>query len=179
MATAKRRAQGRDVGGHQKRKKELPKVSTGIAGLDLVLRGGLPAGRVTLLGGGPGSGKSMMGLQCLVQGAAAGTPGILIMFEERAAVLVDRLLARGRIDAMTDLANAFPLEVFPDAVGLTKDGRENIATQVIRELQFDARLLGQRMQEVMGPIEQLAKIHFRGFRLRRVVQVQHIVHGGG
>ena len=49
------------------------------------------------------------------------------MFEERAAALVDRLLERGRIDAMTDLANAFPLEVFPDAVGLTKDGRENLA----------------------------------------------------
>jgi hypothetical protein len=28
---------------------------------------------------------------------------------------------------MTDCANAFPLEVFPDAVGLTKDGRENLA----------------------------------------------------
>jgi len=72
VATAKRRAQGRDAGGPQKRRKELPKVSTGIAGLDLVLGGGLPAGRVTLLSGGPGSGKSMIGLQCLLHGADAG-----------------------------------------------------------------------------------------------------------
>jgi hypothetical protein len=49
------------------------------------------------------------------------------MFEIRAAALVERLLERGRFDAMTDCANAFPLEVFPDAVGLTKDGRENLA----------------------------------------------------
>ena len=49
------------------------------------------------------------------------------MFEIRAAALVDRLVARGRFDAMADCANAFPLEVFPDAVGLTKDGRENLA----------------------------------------------------
>jgi circadian clock protein KaiC len=95
VATAKRRAQGRDVGGPQKRKKELPKVSTGIAGLDLVLRGGLPAGRVTLLGGGPGSGKSMMGLQCLLHGAGAGQPGILIMFEERAEAVRQNAWSRG------------------------------------------------------------------------------------
>src|SRR5260370_16055802 len=83
VATAKRRAQGRDAGGPQKRRKELPKVSTGIAGLDLVLGGGLPAGRVTLLSGGPGSGKSMMGLQCLLHGADARHPGFLVMFQDR------------------------------------------------------------------------------------------------
>jgi len=87
VATTKRRAQARDAGGPQKRRKKLPKVSTGIAGLDLVLGGGLPAGRVTLLSGGPGSGKSMMGLQCLIHGASAGLPGILVMFEERAAAV--------------------------------------------------------------------------------------------
>ena len=95
MATAKRRAQGRDAGGPQKRKKELPKVSTGIAGLDLVLRGGLPAGRVTLLGGGPGSGKSIMGLQCLLHGTSAGQPGILLMFEERATAVRQNAWSRG------------------------------------------------------------------------------------
>ena len=95
MATAKRRAQGRDAGGPQKRRKELPKVSTGIAGLDLVLGGGLPAGRVTLLSGGPGSGKSMIGLQCLLHGADAGQPGILVMFEERAAAVRQNASSRG------------------------------------------------------------------------------------
>ncbi len=49
------------------------------------------------------------------------------MFELRAAALVERLLARGRFDAIADCANAFPLEVFPDAVGLRADGRENLA----------------------------------------------------
>lgn len=86
MARAKRRPQGR-AGGPRKKTKELPKVSTGIAGLDLVLGGGLPAGRVTLLSGGPGSGKSMIGLQCLLHGAAGGRPGVLVMFEERAAAV--------------------------------------------------------------------------------------------
>ena len=87
MATAKRRVQARDARGPQKSKKKLPKVSTGIAGLDLVLDGGLPAGRVTLLSGGPGSGKTIMGLQCLMHAANAGQAGILVLFEERPAAV--------------------------------------------------------------------------------------------
>ena len=38
--------------------------------------------------------------------------------------LVDDLLDRGHIDAMSDLAAAFPLRVFPDAVGIGREGRE-------------------------------------------------------
>ena len=87
MATPTRRAQHRDVAGLPKRRKEIPKVPTGIAGLDEVLRGGLPAGRMTLLNGGAGSGKSLMGLQCLLHGVGAGEPGILVLFEERAAAV--------------------------------------------------------------------------------------------
>jgi circadian clock protein KaiC len=95
VATPKRRAQRRDAAGPKKRRKELPKVPTGIAGLDLVLGGGLPAERVTLLSGGPGSGKSMIGLECLLHGAGAGQPGILVMFEERAAAVRQNAWGRG------------------------------------------------------------------------------------
>ena len=45
-------------------------------------------------------------------------------FAKEAAVAVERVLARGRFDGMKDLAEAFPLKVFPDAVGLNVDGRE-------------------------------------------------------
>ncbi|MDR6416998.1 cytochrome P450 [Pseudarthrobacter sulfonivorans] len=41
--------------------------------------------------------------------------------------LVDDLLAKGEaFDAVTDLAEAFPLRVFPDAVGIPQAGRENL-----------------------------------------------------
>ena len=39
---------------------QLKKVSTGIKGLDEVTGGGLPAGRATLLCGGPGCGKTLL-----------------------------------------------------------------------------------------------------------------------
>jgi 4-methoxybenzoate monooxygenase (O-demethylating) len=47
-------------------------------------------------------------------------------FAEVAAAKVEELLARGSFDAISDLAEAYPLSVFPDAMGLKKEGRENL-----------------------------------------------------
>jgi 4-methoxybenzoate monooxygenase (O-demethylating) len=47
-------------------------------------------------------------------------------FTKEAARLLDGLVARGRFDAVTDLAEKYPLKVFPDAVGLPQDGRERL-----------------------------------------------------
>lgn len=60
----------------------VQKIATGIEGLDEILHGGLPAGRVTLINGGPGSGKSMLALEFLYQGAISGEPGFFLSFEE-------------------------------------------------------------------------------------------------
>ncbi|MBB4934867.1 hypothetical protein F4561_005761 [Lipingzhangella halophila] len=43
-----------------------------------------------------------------------------------AEALVDQVLADTEFDAVTTLAEAFPLRVFPDAVGLPREGRENL-----------------------------------------------------
>lgn len=47
-------------------------------------------------------------------------------FREKADRLVDSLVEKGEIDAVRDLAEAFPLSVFPDAMGLCAEGRENL-----------------------------------------------------
>ena len=47
-------------------------------------------------------------------------------FQEQADALVDTLVQRGEFDAVTDLAEVFPLQVFPDAVGVRAEGRENL-----------------------------------------------------
>src|ERR1044072_6347352 len=39
---------------------------------------------------------------------------------------VDELLARGSFDAIPDLAEAYPLSVFPDSLGLKQEGRETL-----------------------------------------------------
>ena len=68
---------------HLPRGGELPKALTGIRGLDEITRGGLPKGRPTLVCGGPGSGKTLLALTFLVNGALQfDEPGVLMTFEE-------------------------------------------------------------------------------------------------
>lgn len=47
-------------------------------------------------------------------------------FTARAEALAETVVAKGEIDAIKDLAEVFPLHVFPDAVGLRPEGRENL-----------------------------------------------------
>lgn len=63
----------------------LSKSPTGIAGLDQITFGGLPAGRPTLVCGGAGCGKTLLGIEFLVRAAAQyDEPGVCISFEETA-----------------------------------------------------------------------------------------------
>jgi 4-methoxybenzoate monooxygenase (O-demethylating) len=47
-------------------------------------------------------------------------------FSAAADKKVDELIAKGSFDAVADLAEAYPLSVFPDAMGLKQEGRENL-----------------------------------------------------
>lgn len=47
-------------------------------------------------------------------------------FSEKAEILVDELIERRRFDAIADCSEAFPLRVFPDAIGMSADGREKL-----------------------------------------------------
>src|ERR1700694_5928958 len=47
-------------------------------------------------------------------------------FAAAAEAKVDELLARKSFDAVTYLAEAYPMSVFPDAMGLKQEGRENL-----------------------------------------------------
>jgi cytochrome P450 len=47
-------------------------------------------------------------------------------FEREASTLVDRLAALGNFDAVTQLAEVYPIKVFGDAVGLTEEGRQHL-----------------------------------------------------
>lgn len=62
----------------------LPRLDTGIPGLGNVTSGGLPAGEVTLLGGVTGSGKTVFGMQYLVEGIRQfDQAGVFVSFAER------------------------------------------------------------------------------------------------
>ncbi len=74
----------------------LAKAPTGISGLDQITEGGLPRGRVSLVAGSAGAGKTLLGLQFLVAGARQfGEPGVLVTFEESAAKVADDVRSLG------------------------------------------------------------------------------------
>jgi len=61
----------------------LPKLASGIEGFDDLSRGGLPRNRTSLIIGGPGTGKTVFSLQCLVNGMRQRQEsGIFVAFEE-------------------------------------------------------------------------------------------------
>jgi circadian clock protein KaiC len=61
------------------------RVVTGVTGLDALLRGGLPRASATMVEGGTGTGKTLVGLHFLLEGARRGEPGILFTLEETPA----------------------------------------------------------------------------------------------
>jgi len=73
----------------------LKKALTGIEGLDTVTDGGFPRGRATLICGGPGCGKTLFGLQFIINGIALGEPGVVISFEETADDLTKNVASLG------------------------------------------------------------------------------------
>ncbi|MBK1658532.1 ATPase domain-containing protein [Paracraurococcus ruber] len=71
------------------------KASTGVAGLDDVLAGGLARGRVYLLEGTPGTGKTTLALQFLLNGAAQDERGLYVTLSESDAELRDGAASHG------------------------------------------------------------------------------------
>ncbi|MBC7712848.1 MAG: circadian clock protein KaiC, partial [Rhizobacter sp.] len=62
---------------------QLQKCPTGIKGFDEITEGGLPKNRTTLISGGSGSGKTLLGIDFLINGATNfKEPGVFMSFEE-------------------------------------------------------------------------------------------------
>ncbi len=66
------------------------RLSTGVAGLDEMLGGGIPAGDSVLIAGPSGSGKSALATQFIAEGIRQGESGVMAVFEERPQDYVER-----------------------------------------------------------------------------------------
>lgn len=73
----------------------VPRASTGVAGFDGILGGGLPAGRMYLLEGAPGTGKTTLALQFLLEGARRGESCVYVTLSETSTELHDVARSHG------------------------------------------------------------------------------------
>src|SRR5579883_3064198 len=63
-------------------RKRNARVGTGISGLDEILPGGFPAHRLYLIEGMPGTGKTTLALQFLLEGRRCGEKGLYVTLSE-------------------------------------------------------------------------------------------------
>ena len=142
-------------------KTQLNIAKTGIEGLNHILRGGLPAGRFYLLEGAPGSGKTTLAMQFLMEGIANGETVLYVTLsetsEELAAVAESHDWALGKMNlfelAQADIALSFdreqsilhPWEVeLSQTVKLITDKVEALKpTRVVFDSLSEMRLLAQ------------------------------------
>jgi circadian clock protein KaiC len=74
----------------------ISKTATGIPGLDQILNGGLPKGRTTLVTGNSGSGKTLLGIEFLVNGIRQHDENaVLVTFEESGPKVTENVRSLG------------------------------------------------------------------------------------
>ena len=73
----------------------MKKKSTGVPGLDEMIGGGIPETRIVLLGGGPGSGKTILSLHFLMEGIKQGEKCLYVTLEEPLSNLKQNVAAFG------------------------------------------------------------------------------------
>lgn len=59
-----------------------PRLSTGVSGLDGLMGGGIPRGSLVVVSGSAGTGKTILSLQFLVDGAKKGEKGLFVSVEQ-------------------------------------------------------------------------------------------------
>ncbi len=98
-----------------------PKSLTGVPGLDSVMAGGYPSQRMFLVEGNPGTGKTTLALQFLMEGVRAGEPGLYVTLSETADELAAVAESHGwRLDGIE------VFELMPDEEALRPDAQYTV-----------------------------------------------------
>ena len=148
----------------------LKRLSTGVVGLDEISGGGFIPEQSYLLRGGPGTGKSTLGMHFLVCGVAAGEKSLYVTFEESEAKIRKNAARRS-----IDLSGVEILDISPNSNLISKEhpydifivdevDREPVLasiTETIRQL--------KPVRVVLDPITQLRFLTADPFQFRKQV----------
>src|SRR5258706_4928914 len=111
----------------------IERITSGITGLDELLRGGLLRGSAVLVEGAPGTGKSTLGMQYIYQGAKVeNEPGLILTFE------------------------MFPPQYYRDASNFGWDFQALEAANKLRGMMSSPEVARTDLKTVSGPIQPMA-----------------------
>jgi KaiC/GvpD/RAD55 family RecA-like ATPase len=126
----------------------VPRVSTGIPGLDRMLAGGLLPGRPYLVTGATGSGKTLLSLSFLLEGVRRGEDVLLVAVDEPPSEIMENVQS-----FRWDLSAIRTLDANPGQRGIKRihDVQEIRAlgdVRAMRDIQAAERVRGQEAEEV-------------------------------
>lgn len=104
------------------------RVASGVDMLDAAVEGGLPSRRVTLVSGGPGTGKTTLALQFLAEGARRHEAGIFIALDQKPSHVAEAAARFG-----------WPIGTEPSSQALILDGSPALSLMRQRQHLIDAR----------------------------------------
>ncbi len=117
---------------------------TGVPGLDDIMCGGLTKGRVFLLEGSPGTGKTTTAVRFLLTGAAAGERGLYITLSETEAELRESAASHGH-----DIGDLFEIfELLPPETLLDSDQQQSLLYSSDLELGETTRAIFESFERV-------------------------------
>lgn len=160
------------------------KISSGIAGLDQLLGGGIESGTTTLLTGPTGTGKSTLGTQFLAHFARTGRAA-LFTFEEPPSFImarcrgigtpIDEVVASGALKIM----RINPIEMYPDEFlakirhAVAVDGCGMVMIDSLRGYQFAMEEFGKPQAHIHNMVSYLSS---NGVSTLLINEVEHITN---
>ena len=108
------------------------RVPTGIKGFDILIEGGIPKGYSVLLGGNPGSGKTIFAAQYLYHGLSKfGEPGIYVSFAEDRGAFLKNMKRMGMDFEKYEQEGKFK---YMDLVTVKEKGVDDVLERVFAEI---------------------------------------------